>query len=475
MTSWSPSEPAGADVTGAVQFEGRTAEEAVARARAALGPSSDVRCWKTRRGGVAGFFATEIFVASLTPPPGSETTAAAPRGFARGSKGRRGAPAPSTPGATAFRAPGHPVDAGGEPPAESDVASGWEPGSGPPVSPADPLTGLVEATRDEVTLRSVSIPPEAFDEVLAEAEAALARQPEGGGSTGLPAPVPPTPATPVTAEVGPAAAELTAPEEKLPAPEARGIAPTGPGDKGERSTPASKAEKATRTRPTSKAARRTPVPPRSRTAQAGRERGAPHLPDLRAPLLALGLADAYVPRGQRPSLDALARAMARLPVAPPLPAADGAVVAVIGSSPHLDLTIDLVATELSLGPRDVLRLDDGSRLRRQIARRRSSGRASLVAVDAGPGAPSERPSMLLEQSAPDYVVAAVGARCKRVDVEDWVRDLVSVDAVALWDLAVTRTPAELLGALPIAYVDGEPSSPLGWTLLLAGRAKNRRR
>ena len=152
------------------------------------------------------------------------------------------------------------------------------------------------------------------------------------------------------------------------------------------------------------------------------------------------------------------------------------MVAVIGSSPHLDLTIDLVATELSLGPRDVLRLDDGSRLRRQIARRRSSGRASLVAVDAGgPGAPSERPSMLLEQSAPDYVVAAVGARCKRVDVEDWVRDLVSVDAVALWDLAVTRTPAELLGALPIAYVDGEPSSPLGWTLLLAGRAKNRRR
>src|ERR1700684_189323 len=60
--------------SGTTQFEGRTAEEAVARARAALGDSGALRCWKTRRGGVGGFFAREVFVASLTPPPGSETT-----------------------------------------------------------------------------------------------------------------------------------------------------------------------------------------------------------------------------------------------------------------------------------------------------------------------------------------------------------------------------------------------------------------
>ena len=61
-------------VSGATtQFEGRTAEEAVARARAALGDSGALRCWKTRQGGVGGFFATEVFVASLTPPPGSES------------------------------------------------------------------------------------------------------------------------------------------------------------------------------------------------------------------------------------------------------------------------------------------------------------------------------------------------------------------------------------------------------------------
>ena len=38
-------------------------------------------------------------------------------------------------------------------------------------------------------------------------------------------------------------------------------------------------------------------------------------------------------------------------------------------------------------------------------------------------------------------------------------ELPSVDALALWDLSGTRTPAELLGVLPIAFVDGEPGSP----------------
>ena len=62
-----------AEVSGKTQFEGRTAEEAVARARKALGDSEALRCWKTRKGGVGGFFAREVFVASLTPPPGSES------------------------------------------------------------------------------------------------------------------------------------------------------------------------------------------------------------------------------------------------------------------------------------------------------------------------------------------------------------------------------------------------------------------
>ena len=78
------------DMSGTTQFEGRTAEEAVARARAALGDSGALRCWKTRRGGVGGFFAKEIFVAGLTPPPGSEKTRGRASWAQQGQK--RGAP-----------------------------------------------------------------------------------------------------------------------------------------------------------------------------------------------------------------------------------------------------------------------------------------------------------------------------------------------------------------------------------------------
>ncbi len=442
MTSRSPSEPAGGGVTGAAQFEGRTAEEAVARARAALGPSSDLRCWKTRRGGVAGFFATEVFVASLTPPPGSEAVAGS-KPPTRKSRSRRGAAPSAAPGPRADRAPGY-----------------------GPTGPDDLLSGLVEATCDEVSLRSVAIPPEAFDEVLAEAEAALARDPDAhGGATGPPVPAPATPADPRAVDE-----EADTPGGGPPLSDGRtgtGAARSG-ADAGR--APAEKVKRPTRPAPTSRG-----TPPARRSAAPAASREDRHVPDLRAALLALGLPDAYLPRGQRPSLDALVRAMGRLPAAPALPTGEGAVVAVVGAHPQLDRTIDLVAAELSLGPRDVLRIDDSFALGRQVARRRSRGRTSLVAVDAGPGTLPARAHEPLAQSAPDYVLAAVGAQSKRVDVEHWSGGLLSADALALWDLAATRTPAELLGMVPIAFVDGEPSSPLGWTLTLAGRAGERHR
>ena len=96
---------------------------------------------------------------------------------------------------------------------------------------------------------------------------------------------------------------------------------------------------------------------------------------------------------------------------------------------------------------------------------------SLVAVQAAPGT-QLRPETweLLDQATPDYVLAAVGAHCKRVDVEHWINGLVPVNALALWDLSGTRTPAELLGLVPIAFADGRACSTLSWTLLLAARA-----
>jgi hypothetical protein len=59
------------------EFVGRSAEEAVERARSILGAEVKVRCWKTRRGGVLGFFAREVFVAGVKEPQG--TSKAPPR------------------------------------------------------------------------------------------------------------------------------------------------------------------------------------------------------------------------------------------------------------------------------------------------------------------------------------------------------------------------------------------------------------
>ena len=175
--------PMGVDVSGATQFEGRTAEEAVARARAALGESSALRCWKTRRGGVGGFFAREVFVASLTPPPGSERGAR--QGVADGARQgeRRSGDAPG-PGGRRTRSGASDDDAE---PVESAAAVHQE-SQDESRGPEDLLAGLVEATSDQVSLRSLPIPADAFDQVLAEAQAALASDPEGGGATTAPTP-----------------------------------------------------------------------------------------------------------------------------------------------------------------------------------------------------------------------------------------------------------------------------------------------
>jgi hypothetical protein len=481
MKRWLRNEPMDLDMSG-TQFEGRTAEEAVARARAALGDAGALRCWKTRRGGVGGFFAREVFVAGVTPPPRSEKTrgraSRAEPGQKRGGPDRALADATPEDGITAASAV-RPVPRGMD-----DMSAG----------PEDHLSELVEATSDQVSLGSLAIPAEAFDEVLAEAQAALTREREGNAIATPRTPAGPEPQTVPTEGPGVSDEQPVPPDDDhvTGPPHRRGnaLAPRRPEspDSGERPTAARPAKGATR--PKAKAGR-TPEAPRPSTATTQGQRGRPaRMPDLRPGLRGLGVPDPFVPRGQRPSLDQLASVMATLPVPPALPTRTGAVVAVVGSDRNLDRTVDLVAAELSLGQRDVLRFAgspgdapvrtaqvtsaEGQRLGRQIARRRAGGRASLVAVQAGPGMPLGREVRgLVEQAAPDYVLAAVDAACKRVDVEHWIGEVLRVDALALWDLSGTRTPAELLGVVPIAFVDGEPSSPLGWTLALAGRAMAR--
>jgi hypothetical protein len=445
-------------VSGKTQFEGRTAEEAVARARKALGDSDALRCWKTRKGGVGGFFAREVYVASLTPPPGSEAT--------RG-KGLRTSSRRTTDGSARSVSDGsaRTVSDGSARSVAAGAASPALPqGTG---NPDDHLSGLIEATNDQLSLQSLAIPAGAFDQVLAEAEAALARLPEvvdtkGTDHPGVPpededAEAEPEPEHEVSASSPEGARPLSA-KEAGPPPAAGAVAPTVAKVKGT-ARPKPKA------RPKAAAPRSgAPVTPAPSTR-------VPRLPDLKPGLRSLGVPSAYLPSGRRPSLDLLADVMATLPVPGALPTAAGAVVAVVGGGSDLHRTVGLVTATLSLGERDVLQLGQGPGTGSQIVRRRANGRRSVVAAHAAPGRPlAQETHECLERLMPDYVLAAVSAQSKRADVEHWVGELPNVDALALWDLAGTRTPAELLGVLPIAFVDGEAGSPLGWTLFLAGRA-----
>lgn len=140
--------------SGTLQFEGRTVDDALRRARQELGPTAAIRCWKVRRGGLLGFFERESFVAGLTPPVGAHE-----RGDDVSTSRVRGSRAP---GATN--------------PWRAALSSSF--GPLPETSSRAVIADLVEATTDEVVLGTDHGVGNAFREVLAQAEAALADQPE---------------------------------------------------------------------------------------------------------------------------------------------------------------------------------------------------------------------------------------------------------------------------------------------------------
>ena len=201
-----------------------------------------------------------------------------------------------------------------------------------------------------------------------------------------------------------------------------------------------------------------------------------------------------MPRSARATLDALLQAMDRLPVAPPLPTEAGTVVVVVGTRGPVDRTARLLLGESPYrhGPRrapgqrpwtvddpapsddssgGLLQTGDDLLAVQQVARRRSAGRPSLVTVESDPGFPIRSTTLaFIESLRPDYVLGAVSASMKRQDVERWKDHLPSMDAVALWGVESTYSPAELLGAVPITFVDGEASSAMGWTVTLLSRA-----
>jgi hypothetical protein len=356
------------------EFEGRTAAEAVQLARQVLGEDAAVRCWKTRRGGVAGFFAKEAFVAGVTPPEGAVKRVK----VSRASRPREASP--ETEVATRTPAP--------VAPAERCEDLGESP----------TMAQLVEWTEDEVLLGADHEPGDPFREVLAEAQAAVnasrLERPEAPPPTALPHPPRPEP-KPSPAVAGPARIDF-----------------------------------------------------------------------LRAGLIGMGVPERYLPEDAGCTFDGLARQLAQLPSLA-LPCRPGSVIVVVGARREVQAAADSLQLSLGLKEGDVLVVDPTDADRQRVARRRSAKKVTVVLLEASLRSRAiDAVAAWVDRLKPDHVLGAVSATAKRSDVSSWRTQLGRVDALALFGLAATATPGELMGELPIAFIDGAEASVLRWMLML---------
>jgi hypothetical protein len=338
-------------------------------ARAEFGSDAPVRCWKTRSGGVLGFFAREAFVAGITPPAGAIKAVKTPR------------PAKALREADARDAPTGQPELAPSPP---------EPESHTQAVDQESLAQLVEGTSDEVSLGAVPVPAAVFSEVLAEAQAAV-----NGTDVGAhPQWAPPRGAVPV----------LVGPER---------------------------------------------------------------IDGLRHSLAGIGVPVSYRPKEPEATLDGLARALATLPVAPAVPTDGGSVLVVVGAVRDAQAAAQALLAQLDLPSSDLLTVDRTDAGRQKVSRRRSSNKVTVLVVEASLRARDlAAAASWIEQVKPDYVLGAVAATAKRSDVEHWRARVGRLDALALSRLANTASPGELMGLLPIAFLDGEEASTLRWVLTL---------
>jgi hypothetical protein len=238
------------------------------------------------------------------------------------------------------------------------------------------------------------------------------------------------------------------------------------------------------------------------TSMPGHPAGPSSISDLPARLRALGVPEAHLPLGERPTLDALLCAVDALPEVPALVTGTGDIVVVVGDGELVEQTAEILLEELGLGRRDLIRCtldsNDTNRDREEVgdaprddnalhpgdrqttavkvnaavrvAKRRANGTTSLVALGTSVDTPGASAAAdLIDCLRPHRVLAAVDASAKRVDVERWLREVGRIDALAVWGLEGTCTPGELLGTAPIAYADGTPCTALSWTATLLGR------
>ena len=184
-------------------------------------------------------------------------------------------------------------------------------------------------------------------------------------------------------------------------------------------------------------------------------------------LESVGVPAQYRPPKSRATLDGLASALAKLPRAKPIPTFGGSVILVVGGRRDAHAVAQHLLKEVGLEPSDLFILEQNDSDCHRVAWRRYSKKVTVIPVEA-----SLRSRDLAETAAwieklkPDYVLGDVPATAKRADIARWRNELGLLDALSVSNLADTATPCELMGELPIAYIDGLPASTLRWVQIL---------
>ncbi len=206
----------------------------------------------------------------------------------------------------------------------------------------------------------------------------------------------------------------------------------------------------------------------------------------------LGVPARYVPRGVSGAQlrGALIESLAGLPVAAPLPEANGVVIAVVGIGAAPVLLARTLATERGLDPDNLVlatarELGEGIPSWLQICdpataeeRRRSWRRrehetfvaVSIPSVTSG----DEWARTMLDHLEPTQTWGIVNAAWKVEDADAWSDRLGGFDVLALEHLADTVSPAAAIALdTPIGRIDGRPASALTWAEVLCERLAER--
>lgn len=186
-------------------------------------------------------------------------------------------------------------------------------------------------------------------------------------------------------------------------------------------------------------------------------------------LVGIGVPSQYQPCESDATLDGLLRSLRKLPEARPIPISGGSVIVVVGGRHEANAAARQVVATLGLESSEPLAVEPSDSGRLQILLRQCAKKVTVIVVEAPLTSRClKEAASWIEKLKPDYVLGSVSATTKRSDVDRWQRQLGCIDALAVSSLADTAAPGELLGVLPIAYIDGSPASALRWVLALVG-------